>query len=173
MKTKILILSLALLAFCAAGCNRSGPETIVSVEPPSKPIVTTVDEFRSTFEQWAGHLSDMADSTTSAYASWAEGQSSKEEFVATTQQIYEQMKQLKKQSDLQAEFHLTEADRQAVNYSSVLNAYDNAKKNLNDFLYLVPQSSEEEIKTMYENKVQTNFNENLNELKKQLLPPGD
>ncbi|OPX91363.1 MAG: hypothetical protein A4E53_00708 [Pelotomaculum sp. PtaB.Bin104] len=166
MKIKILVFILLMIMLFTSGCNK--PKTETSINPVDSQTVNTISEFRTTYEHWTGLLSDIADSTSNAYDSWVAGQINKEEFVTKTRQNYEQMKQLKKQSDLKKEFILTENDKQKVNYDAVLHAYNNAKKDLNDFLYMVPQLQDEQIKTMYNNKIKENFNEDISELKKQL-----
>lgn len=168
MRFKILIVILIVITFFTSSCTK--PKTETAINPVPDRNITTTDEFHAVLKNWTDRLMVMAVSTSKAYDSWTAGQINREEFIVKTQQIYEQMKQLKKQSDLKEEFKLSEIDKKQVNYDSMLNAYNNAKKDLNDFLFLVPQLEDDQIKSIYNNKVKENFNENVTELKNQLTP---
>lgn len=166
MKIKVFALIFVIIMLFTSGCKE--PKTETTINPVADQTVITINEFETTLKNWTDRLSGMADNTSNVYNSWVTGQISKEEFISKTEQIYEQMKQLKKQSDLKTEFGLTESDKQKVNFDSVLFSYDNSKKDLNDFLFMVPQLQEDQIKSMYNNKIKENFNENIAELKRQL-----
>lgn len=166
MRLKIFTVVLLVIMLLTSGCKKQ--KTEITINPVQDQSITTITDFQTTLQNWTDQLTAMTDNTSSVYDSWDAGQTSKEEFVAKAQEIYEQMKQLKKQSDLKVEFRLTESDKQKANYNSVINAYNNAKKDLNDFLYIVPQVEDDQIKSMYNNKIKENFKEDITELRYQL-----
>lgn len=169
MRLKVLAFTAIMLIVFTVGCNKKH-EPVVTFEPSSAApaaghVISEAGEFKTTFTNWVDRLSSMADSTGEAYNSWSEGQISEEEFIAKTQEIYEEMRNLKRESDLKAEFNMTGTYDEQVSYDAVINSYNNAKKNLNDFLYLAPKMSGVQLKEAYVNRVQVNFSENFIVLK--------
>lgn len=169
MRLKVLALTAIMLLVITAGCNKKHDPVVTFTDPAANRVISEAGEFKTTFVNWTDRLSSMADRTSEAYNNWNEGQISEDEFIAKTQEIYEEMKNLKRENELRTEFDMTGTYEEQVNYDTVINAFNNAKKDLNNFLYLAQEElTGEKLKEAYVNRVQVNFSESFEALKEAL-----
>lgn len=169
MRLKVLALTAIMLIVFTTGCNKNHDPVVTFEPPPTDLVISEAGEFKTTFTNWTERLSSMADSTNEAYNNWSGGQISEEEFIAITKEIYEEMRNLKRESERRTEFNMTGTYDEQVSYDAVMNAFNNAKKDLNNFLYLSSQElTGERLKEAYINRVQVNFSESFEVLESAL-----
>jgi uncharacterized protein YlxP (DUF503 family) len=134
-------------------------------------VITNTEEFKSNLTRWADHLENIAVRTTEQFDRWEADEISQAEFIEAVQVINETMQQLKRESDLKTEYEMEASQEEQIYYERVLHYYDNAKKNLNDFLVLSQEftaTQTSQIKDLYTSRVQVNFNDDLSLLKESL-----
>lgn len=167
MRIKILTLACIMLLAIFAGCGQKS-NIDVSIEPNSF-VITTEDELYKAVERWAGRLDRMAESAKSVHDKWDAGDISREEYFEEIQRINEDMKGLKRESDLKTEFELTGSEIDELRWDNLMIAYDNAKKGLNDYFVLSPELSEDQqVKDMYVSKVEGGYQDGMDLLKEYL-----
>lgn len=170
----IFILSIALITL--TGCQNSKDST--KSDPPKETHVTAYSsygnktvtssrDFSNMYEDWASRLNGLAGTTEETYDNWINGKLKTDDLYKKMEQIYADMKQLKRESDLKTEFNLNEEDKKQVNYDAVVEAYNKASKDLNDFLYMTYtlQLPDDRIKSKYSDLINKDYNENYGKLK--------
>jgi len=173
MKTRfvtiILLVVLVVLVGCTNLINQKTTTTSTdTTDHNGQTTITKKEDFLSLYKEWTSRLETIANKTNNNYSDWINGKIDTEQFTINNQQIYNEIKQLKNESDLKTDFNLVESDKQKVNFEAVTNAYIKACKDLNDFFYFVPHLSDDEIKSKYEELIKDKYNSDVSELKKLL-----
>jgi seryl-tRNA synthetase len=144
-KSVLIILSLILITLLA-GCGKKSENTITE-NPAAKKQITDVNGFNQTYQEWANRLSAAVDSFNQSYNSWSSGQSTKEEFIAKSDELYKETKRLKTAKNYNTEFILSEADKKKASYNEITSSYDKALNEMNDLLRILPTLEDDKINT--------------------------
>lgn len=176
MKTRLILITIpfALLFLFVAGCRHTtGGEAKQPVEMTRTTViiqkpVTTTESFFALYKQWTSRLEGIAAKTESAYVDLNSQKINLSEFNTQIDQIDQEMKALNLETDVKADFELSDKDKQSVNYQAVTNAYQQTSKSLSDFLYYAPHLKGDQLKSKHDELIQNKYQTNITELKRLL-----